>query len=379
MLRKVSAIMVNALKRTCAPRSIYPCGMRTACNSPAASPSPVCCPPESESSDEVIPVAINGMGRIGKCLMRLAFSRGINIVAVNQPFATSEMIAHSLKYDTVHGKYTGSVCANDGYLCINGKCVRLYHEQNPEKIPWKDTSVKYVIDATGKFTVQEALSKHLTAGAKKVVLTAPSKDVPMFVKGVNFDTLKNTLNVVSNASCTTNCAAPLIHLMNKKFGVNNCLLTTTHAVTSTQQVHDGLNYRSAYGNIVPSATGAAKAVGLVIPELKGKVDGDSARVPTLDVSLLKLYMNVKNEVTVEAIKSEIKTQAAGSMKGVVTYIDDQKYVSSDFLGSHYSSIVDFKQIQVIDKFVTISAWYDNEMGYANRVLDLIKHVMQVDR
>ncbi|XP_001943699.2 glyceraldehyde-3-phosphate dehydrogenase-like [Acyrthosiphon pisum] len=320
------------------------------------------------------PMAINGFGRIGKCVLRMALHEDVNVVAINQPGAKIEDIARSLKFDTVHGTFAGNVSVKgDNCLDIDGKTVRLYNEKDPEKIKWKELQVEYVIDSTGKFTEVEPAKKHLAAGVKKVIISAPSKDAPMFVRGVNFDKYKKDMTVVSNASCTTNCAAPLINIINQKYGVEQCLLTTVHAVTSSQQVHDGVKASSAISNIAHSTTGAAKAVGIVIPELKGKVTGDSIRVPVLDVSLLKLYINVKKSVKLEELMCPKLWECE-----VISYIND-KLASSAFIGSYCSAIVDFRQISVMgNKFMTIGAWYDNEMGYAKRLLDLYNHMVKVD-
>ncbi|KAE9533990.1 hypothetical protein AGLY_008726 [Aphis glycines] len=324
-------------------------------------------------------VAINGFGRIGKCVLRLAIQN--NVVAVNEPRADAAAIAHSFKYDTVHGTFQGKVCVLGNSLDINGNVLKVYGEENPEKIKWNELPVDYVIDSTGRFTEVSTAKKHMAAGVKKVIISAPSKDAPMFVKGVNFNDYKKSMTVVSNASCTTNCAAPLLNIINKKFGVENCLLTTVHAMTSSQAVLDRIKDRSAPGNIVHSSTGAAKAVGIVIPELKGKVTGDSIRVPTLDVSLLKLYINIKNPAKLEEIKCAIWETATLCDNDVYSYIEDKtKIVSSDLVGHQYSTIVDFNQVSVMgDKFVTIGAWYDNEMGYSKRLIDLFNHMVKVDK
>ncbi|XP_050439060.1 uncharacterized protein LOC126844722 [Adelges cooleyi] len=322
-------------------------------------------------------VAINGFGRIGKCLLRLADTKDVNVVAVNQPFVDVKQVAHSLKYDTVHGAFDGLVEVKEDFIIINGKPIKIFHEKKPEDIKWKDASVDYVLEASGVFTTVEAAKKHIAGGAKKVVISAPSKDAPTFVKGVNFNEYKKCMEVVSNASCTTNCAAPVIKILHSAFGVENCLLTSIHSMTATQAVHDGLTKRSGPFNIISGTTGAAKAVTLVLPELKGKINGDAARVPTLDVSLAKLFVNVKETVCVDSIKEEIKKQAMACMKDVVYYHED-KCVSSDFIGTQFSSVVDFNQIITIDKFISIGAWYDNEVGYACRVLDLVKHMISED-
>ncbi|XP_060844052.1 uncharacterized protein LOC132924013 [Rhopalosiphum padi] len=326
-------------------------------------------------------VAINGFGRIGKCVLRLAIQNNVNVVAVNEPQADAAAIAHSFKYDTVHGTFPGTVSVHENYLDINGNILKVYGEENPEKIKWNELPVDYVIDSTGRFTEINTAKKHMASGVKKVIISAPSKDAPMFVKGVNFSEYKKCMTVVSNASCTTNCAAPLLSIINKKYGVENCLLTTVHAMTSTQAVLDRTKHRSAPGNIVHSSTGAAKAVGIVIPELKEKVTGDSIRVPTLDVSLLKLYINIKTPAKLEEIKCMIWETATLCNNDVFSYIEETtKLVSSDFIGHQYSAIVDFNQLSVINnKFVTIGAWYDNEMGYSKRLLDLLDHMVKVDK
>ncbi|XP_050439168.1 uncharacterized protein LOC126844800 [Adelges cooleyi] len=323
-------------------------------------------------------VAINGFGRIGKCLLRLAGSKDVNVVAVNQPFFDIKQIANSLRYDTVHGAFDGQVDVKEKCILVNGRTITVFHEANPENIKWKDAGVDYVLESSGVFTTVEAAKKHITAGAKKVVITAPSKDAPTFVRGVNFDEYKKSMEVVSNASCTTNCAAPLVKILHQKFGIQSALLTTVHSMTATQDVHDGLKKRAASYNIIHGTTGAAKAVALVMPELKGKINGDAARVPTLDVSLLKLFVNVKESACVEDVKCEIKKQAESCMKEVVFY-HEEKSVSSDFIGTQFSSVVDGNQINVVDKFISVGAWYDNEVGYACRVLDLVKHIIKEDR
>ncbi|XP_050527972.1 uncharacterized protein LOC126898067 [Daktulosphaira vitifoliae] len=322
-------------------------------------------------------IAINGFGRIGKNLLRLASSKDINVVAINQPFVNIKQIANSLKYDTVHGAFDGQVDVKENCIVVNGKSIKVFHEDKPENIKWKDASVNYVLESSGVFTKFEDAKKHIVAGAKKVIITAPSPDSPTFVKGVNFDEYKNTMEVVSNASCTTNCAAPIAKILHNKFGIESGLLTTIHSMTATQAVHDGLTKRSGPFNILSSTTGAAKAVALVLPDLKEKINGDAARVPTLDVSLLKLFVNVKQTVSIDDVKREIQTQAQSCMKDVVYYHED-KCVSSDFIGTQYSAVVDFNQIIIIDKFISIGAWYDNEVGYACRVLDLVKHMIKED-
>ncbi|CAI6374375.1 unnamed protein product [Macrosiphum euphorbiae] len=320
------------------------------------------------------PMAINGFGRIGKCVLRIALHEDMNVVAINEPGAKIEDIARSLKYDTVHGTFGGNVSVKgDNYLDIDGKTVRVYSEKEPEKIKWKELQVEYVIDSTGKFTEVETAKKHLAAGVKKVIISAPSKDAPMFVRGVNFDKYKKDMTVVSNASCTTNCAAPLINIINQKYGVDFCLLTTVHSVTASQHVHDGVKHGSALGNMAFSTTGAAKAVGIIIPEVKGKVTGDSIRVPVLDVSLLKLYITVKKPVKLEELICPKFWECE-----MISYFNDKR-VSSAFIGSYCSAIVDFRQLLVMgDKFLTIGAWYDNEMGYSKRLLDLYNHMVKVD-
>ncbi|XP_050441331.1 uncharacterized protein LOC126846160 [Adelges cooleyi] len=323
------------------------------------------------------PIAINGFGRIGKCLLRLAMEKDINVVAINQPFFDNKQIASSFQNDTVHGPYDGKIDVQDKCIVVNGKTIDIFHETKPEDIKWKDASASYVLEASGQFTTVELAKKHISAGAKKVVITTPSKDAPMFVKGVNFDNYCKSMEVVSNASCTTNCAAPLIKILHDKFCVKSGLLTTVHALTASQTILDALKNRSGPGNAVPSTTGAAKAVGIVIPELLGKIQGDAVRVPTLDVSLLKLFVNVKKDASVDEIKKEIVDQAEGCMSDVV-YYNEGRNVSADYIGCQFSAIVDFNQINVIDKFVTIGAWYDNEMGYASRVLDLVRHMIEKD-
>ncbi|VVC36895.1 Glyceraldehyde 3-phosphate dehydrogenase, catalytic domain,Glyceraldehyde/Erythrose phosphate [Cinara cedri] len=323
------------------------------------------------------PVALNGIGRIGKSVLRQSFDANVNIVAVNQPKADIKAVANALMYDTVYGTFNKKVKIYNDTLCIDGRHVKVFHEENVEKIKWKDVPIEYVIDSSGKCDENQKAMKHIQAGAKKVLTTTLSKDIPMFIKGRNFETYKKSVNVVSCGSSTGNCATLLVQILHKKFGVLNCMMSTTHPLSPNQHVHDGLGFKSGVGNIMSSSTGAAVAFSSTFPDLKDKVHADAARVPVLNVSLLKIFMNVKEKVTVDAIKADIVSKVQSELKDVLNYVDDS-FVSSDFIGCQYSGVVDFHQIQVIDNLISIGVWYDNEMGYACRVLDLVKHMAEVD-
>lgn len=333
---------------------------------------------------EKIRVAINGFGRIGRLAFRAGLKRDdIEFVGIND-MLNPENMAYMLKYDTMHGRFDGEISSTEKGIVVNGREIPVFCEKDPSKLPWKDLRVDFVIESTGLFTTVEKSTAHLNAGAKKVVISAPSADAPMFVMGVNNDSYKPDMNIVSNASCTTNCLAPLAKVVHDNFGIESGLMTTVHSATATQRTVDGPSMkdwrggRAASGNIIPSSTGAAKAVGKVIPELQGKLTGMSMRVPTLDVSVVDLTVNLKKGTTYDAICKAMKEASEGSLKGILGYTDE-KVVSSDFLGDARTSIFDADAgIMLNDKFVKLVAWYDNEWGYSNKLLDLIAHIYSVE-
>ena len=327
-----------------------------------------------------IKVGINGFGRIGRFVFRASIYRpelGIQVVGIND-LLPPDYMAYMLKYDTMHGQFQGKVEVKDGHLVVNGNTIRVTAERDPANLKWGDIGVDYVVESTGFFLTDELARKHIQAGARRVVMSAPSKDsTPMFVMGVNNDTYAGQ-DIVSNASCTTNCLAPLAKVINDEFGLEQGLMTTVHSTTATQRTVDGPSMkdwrggRGAAGNIIPSSTGAAKAVGKVIPSLNGKLTGMSIRVPTLDVSVVDLTCTLKKGATYADICAAIKAAVAGPMKGIMDYTDEA-VVSSDFLGNTHTSIFDEKAgIALTDKFVKLVSWYDNEIGYSNKVLELIK-------
>ena len=333
-----------------------------------------------------IKVGINGFGRIGRLVFRASVEREeIDVVGINDPFIDLDYMAYMLKYDSVHGRFHGDVSTKDGKLVVNGKEVAVYACMSPEEIPWKECGAEYIVESTGVFLTAEKASAHLKAGAKKVVMSAPSKDdTPMFVMGVNNHTYTSDMAFVSNASCTTNCLAPIAKVLNDNWGITDGLMTTVHSVTATQKTVDGPSVkdwrggRAATGNIIPSSTGAAKAVGKVIPELNGKLTGMSMRVPTLDVSVVDLTVNLAKPAKYEEICAAMKAASEGELKGVLGYTDEA-VVSSDFLGDTRTSIFDATAgIALTDTFVKVVSWYDNEIGYSNKVLELIKHMYSVD-
>ena len=330
-----------------------------------------------------INIGINGFGRIGRLVMRAAKNKpNINIVAVNDPFIPVDYMEYMYKYDTVHGR-CGQKVTHDKVaktLTIDGKTIKVFGEMDPSKISWGDAGADYVIESTGVFTTTEKASMHMAGGAKKVVISAPSADAPMFVMGVNQDQYKNSMNVVSNASCTTNCLAPLAKVVNDEFGIKEALMTTVHAVTATQQTVDGPSQkdwrggRAACYNIIPSSTGAAKAVGKVIPALNGKLTGMAFRVPTANVSVVDLTARLEKGADYKTICAKIKDASENEMKGILGY-QNKDIVSSDFISDRHSSIFDEKAgIALTDNFVKLVSWYDNEAGYSQRVIDLIKHM-----
>ncbi|XP_052760012.1 uncharacterized protein LOC128246949 [Mya arenaria] len=334
-----------------------------------------------------IKVGINGFGRIGRLTARAALEQSadqVTVVAINDPFISLEYMVYMFRYDTTHGKFKGTVEAKDGKLVINGKAISVYMEREAGAIPWAKDGADYVVESTGVFTTLDKAGAHLTGGAKKVIISAPSADAPMFVVGVNEDKYVKSNNVVSNASCTTNCLAPLAKVINDEFGIVEGLMTTVHAYTATQKVVDGPSMkdwrggRTAAQNIIPSSTGAAKAVGKVIPELNGKLTGMAFRVPVQDVSVVDLTVRIEKGASYDKIKAAIKAASEGKMKGILGYTEEA-VVSSDFIGDNHSSIFDASAgISLNDNFVKLVSWYDNEYGYSNRVVDLIKHMAKVD-
>ncbi|MFI3255901.1 MAG: type I glyceraldehyde-3-phosphate dehydrogenase [Psittacicella sp.] len=325
----------------------------------------------------MIKIGINGFGRIGRLVFRFAQTRDdIEVVGVND-LISPEYIAYLLKYDSVHGRFQGEVEVKDGHLVVNGKTIRITSEKDPANLNWGAIGVDVAVEATGLFLTDETARKHIQAGAKKVVLTGPSKDAtPMFVNGVNFDTYAGQ-DIVSNASCTTNCLAPIAKVINDKWGIKEGLMSTIHAMTATQKVVDApspkapRDGRGASFNIIPASTGAAKAVGKVIPELNGKLTGMAFRVPVSDVSIVDLTVNLAQPVAYEEIVKEMKRASENEMKGILGFSDDY-VVSSDFVGESCTSVFDAKAgMQLTDTFVKVVSWYDNEAGYSNKVLDLV--------
>ena len=332
-----------------------------------------------------IKVGINGFGRIGRMVLRCSLNHPeIEIVGIND-LCPADYLAYMLKYDTMHGKFDGEVKAEEGAIVINGKRIPITAERDPHNLPWKELGAEYVIESTGLFLTKEKAQGHIDAGAKHVVMSAPSKDdTPMFVVGVNLDKYTSDMKFVSNASCTTNCLAPIAKVLNDAFGISDGLMTTVHSTTATQKTVDGVSMkdwrggRAASGNIIPSSTGAAKAVGKVIPELNGKLTGMSMRVPTLDVSVVDLTVNLSKPATYDEICTAMKKASENELKGILEYTDEA-VVSSDFLGDTHTSIFDAKAgIALTDTFVKVVSWYDNEMGYSDKVLCLIEHMYSVD-
>ncbi len=332
-----------------------------------------------------IRVGINGFGRIGRLVFRAAQERNdIEIVGIND-LIDVEYMAYMLRYDTMHGQFKGSVEVKDGKLVVNGKSIRVTAEKDPANLKWNEVGADYVVESTGLFLTKEKAQGHIVAGAKYVVMSAPSKDdTPMFVCGVNTDSYVKGTQFVSNASCTTNCLAPIAKVLNDVFGIEDGLMTTVHSTTATQKTVDGPSVkdwrggRAASGNIIPSSTGAAKAVGKVIPSLNGKLTGMSFRVPTLDVSVVDLTVNLKKAASYEEICAAMKKASEGELKGILGYTEDD-VVSSDFLGDSRTSIFDAKAgIQLTPTFVKVVSWYDNEWGYSNKVLDLVAHMAKVN-
>ena len=333
----------------------------------------------------MIKVGINGFGRIGRLVFRASVERdNLDVVAINDPFIDLEYMVYMLKYDSVHGRFDGDVSIKGDKLVVNGKEITVFQCMNPEEIAWGEAGAEYVIESTGVFTTIDKASAHFKGGAKKVVISAPSADAPMFVMGVNHKEYKSDMNVVSNASCTTNCLAPLSKVINDKFGIVEGLMTTVHATTATQKTVDGPSKkdwrggRAACANIIPSSTGAAKAVGKVIPELNGKLTGMAFRVPTPNVSVVDLTCRLEKPATYEEIKAAVKEAANGELKGILGYTEDD-VVSTDFVHEYCTSVFDAKAgIALNDNFVKLVSWYDNEWGYSNKCLDLVTHMASVN-
>jgi len=326
-------------------------------------------------------IGINGFGRIGRLAFRVAITRpGVEVVGIND-LIEPDYMAYMLKYDSTHGKFDGTIEVKDGNLVVNGKTIRVTAEKDPANLKWGDVGAEVIIESTGLFLTQETAQKHIDAGAKKVVMSAPAKDdTPTFVMGVNHKSLTADNTIVSNASCTTNCLAPIAKVLNDKFGIEEGLMSTVHAVTATQKTVDGPSAkdwrggRGAYQNIIPSSTGAAKAVTLVIPELKGKLTGMAFRVPVADVSVVDLTVKLKNGASYETIKAAMKEASEGELKGILGYTEDE-VVSEDFKGDARTSIFDAKAgIALNDNFVKVVSWYDNEWGYSNKLIDLVEEL-----
>ncbi|HEY0244596.1 MAG TPA: type I glyceraldehyde-3-phosphate dehydrogenase [Mucilaginibacter sp.] len=329
-------------------------------------------------------IGINGFGRIGRLAFRAAIERpGVEVVGIND-LVEPDYMAYMLKYDSTHGPFKGTIEVKDGHLVVNGKSIRVTAEKDPANLKWGEVGAEVIIESTGLFLTIESAQKHIDAGAKKVVMSAPAKDdTPTFVMGVNHKKLTAEHTIVSNASCTTNCLAPIAKVLNDSFGIEEGLMSTVHAVTATQKTVDSPSSkdwrggRGAYQNIIPSSTGAAKAVTLVIPELKGKLTGMSFRVPVADVSVVDLTVRLKNGATYEQIKQAMKTASEGELKGILGYTEDD-VVSEDFKGDSRTSIFDAKAgIALNDNFVKVVSWYDNEWGYSNKLIDLVQEVGKI--
>jgi len=329
-------------------------------------------------------IGINGFGRIGRLVLRASLEKGAKVVAINDPFIGIEYMVYLFKYDSTHGRFKGEVTVDGDVLIVNGNKIKVFSERDPKAIQWGSAGADYVVESTGVFTTIEKASAHLEGGAKKVIISAPSADAPMFVVGVNLDAYNPSFKVVSNASCTTNCLAPLAKVIHDNFGIVEGLMTTVHATTATQKTVDGpsgklwRDGRGAAQNIIPASTGAAKAVSKVIPELNGKLTGMAFRVPVANVSVVDLTVRLAKPASYQDIKDKVKEAAEGPLKGILGYTEDE-VVSSDFIGDTHSSIFDAKAgISLNDQFVKLISWYDNEYGYSNRVVDLIKYMQSKD-
>merc|ERR1711973_463267 len=323
-------------------------------------------------------IGINGFGRIGRLVLRAAVENGATVVAINDPFIPLDYMVYMFKYDSTHGQFRGEVKEDGKFLYVNGNKITVFNERDPANINWASAGAEYIVESTGVFTTTDKALAHTKGGAKKVVISAPSADAPMFVMGVNHEKYDPSLQIVSNASCTTNCLAPLAKVINDKYGILEGLMTTVHATTATQKTVDGPSGkdwrggRGAAQNIIPASTGAAKAVGKVIPELNGKLTGMAFRVPTPDVSMVDLTVRLSKEASYDEIKAAVKEAAEGPMKGILGYCDEE-VVSQDFVGDTHSSIFDSKAGIALNKsFVKLISWYDNEFGYSTRVVDLIQ-------
>ncbi|XP_037936393.1 glyceraldehyde-3-phosphate dehydrogenase 2 [Teleopsis dalmanni] len=329
-------------------------------------------------------IGINGFGRIGRLVLRAAVSAGASVVAVNDPFIDVNYMVYLFKYDSTHGRFKGTVSAEDGALVVNGQKIKVFSERDPANINWASAGAEYIVESTGVFTTTDKAGAHFKGGAKKVIISAPSADAPMFVCGVNLDAYSPDMKVVSNASCTTNCLAPLAKVIHDNFEIVEGLMTTVHATTATQKTVDGpsgklwRDGRGAAQNIIPASTGAAKAVGKVIPALNGKLTGMAFRVPTANVSVVDLTVRLGKAASYDAIKQKVREAANGPLKGILDYTEEE-VVSSDFISDTHSSVFDAKAgISLNDNFVKLISWYDNEFGYSNRVIDLIKYMQSKD-
>ena len=332
-----------------------------------------------------IKIGINGFGRIGRLVFRAASkNKNIQVVGINDLIDTNYM-SYMLKYDTTHGRFDGSISVNGNNLEVNGKNIRVTNEKDPSKLNWSEVEAEYVIESTGLFLTKDSAKGHIKSGAKKVIMSAPSKDdTPMFVMGVNNQQYTSDMNFVSNASCTTNCLAPLAKVLHDNFGIVSGLMTTVHATTASQKIVDGPSTkdwrggRAAFANIIPSSTGAAKAVGKVIPELDGKLTGMAFRIPIIDVSVIDLTVNLKSSTNYENICLAMKNASENDLKGIMGYTEED-VVSTDFIGDSRTSIFDAGAgIMLNDKFVKVVSWYDNEWGYSSKIVELIKHMNSVD-
>jgi glyceraldehyde 3-phosphate dehydrogenase len=329
-------------------------------------------------------IGINGFGRIGRLVLRASLERGGQVVAINDPFIGVDYMVYLFKYDSTHGRFKGEVKAEGNCLVVNGSKIQVFSERDPKAIPWAKAGAQYIVESTGVFTTVEKASAHLEGGAKKVIISAPSADAPMFVCGVNLDAYDPSFKVISNASCTTNCLAPLAKVIHDNFEIVEGLMTTVHATTATQKTVDGpsgklwRDGRGAQQNIIPAATGAAKAVGKVIPSLNGKLTGMAFRVPVPNVSVVDLTVRLGKDASYDDIKAKVKAAAEGPLKGILGYTEEE-VVSSDFVGDNHSSIFDAQAgISLSPKFVKLISWYDNEFGYSSRVIDLIKYIQTKD-